>query len=46
MPFKSAKQRSYMYAQHPEIARRWTKKYGSGIQRVKVMSKNSGNKNG
>lgn len=25
MPFKSEKQRRFMYAQHPEIAARWTK---------------------
>jgi hypothetical protein len=24
MPFKSEKQRRYMYARHPEIAKRWT----------------------
>lgn len=29
MPFKSEKQRRYMWAKHPEIARRWAKKYGS-----------------
>jgi hypothetical protein len=29
MPFRSAKQRRYMWAKHPDIARRWTKKYGS-----------------
>lgn len=23
MPFKSAKQRRYMFAKHPKIARRW-----------------------
>jgi hypothetical protein len=28
MPFKSAKQRRYLYAKHPKIAKRWTKKYG------------------
>lgn len=28
MPFKSDKQRRYMYSQHPEIAKRWRKKYG------------------
>jgi len=32
MPFKSEKQRRYMWAKHPEIARRWTEKYGSDIQ--------------
>ena len=29
MPFKSEKQRKFMWAKHPEIARRWTDKYGS-----------------
>jgi hypothetical protein len=32
MPFKSVKQRKFMYAKHPEIAKRWTEKYGSGIK--------------
>jgi hypothetical protein len=31
MPFKSVKQRKFMYAKHPEIAKRWTKKYGSKV---------------
>lgn len=25
MPFKSEKQRRFMFSQHPEIARRWAK---------------------
>jgi hypothetical protein len=25
MPFKSEKQRKFMYAQHPEIAKKWSK---------------------
>lgn len=25
MPFKSDKQRRFMYAEHPEIAKRWSK---------------------
>ena len=25
MPFRSEKQRRFMYAQHPDIAERWTK---------------------
>lgn len=29
MPWKSAKQRRYMYANHPQIARKWDKKYGT-----------------
>ena len=27
MPFKSSAQRRFMYARHPEIARRWSKEY-------------------
>ena len=42
MPFKSAKQRSFLWSQHPDIARRWTKHYGSGIQRSKVMQSKAG----
>jgi len=34
MLFKSIKQRKYMYAKHPEIAKRWTKKYGSKISKM------------
>ena len=32
MPFKSEKQRKYLWANEPEIARAWTDTYGSGIQ--------------
>ena len=28
MPFKSEKQRRYLYANEPEVAQRWSKKYG------------------
>lgn len=31
MPFKSIKQRKYLWAKHPEIARKWTKEHGSKI---------------
>ena len=31
MPFKSEKQRRYLWANEPEIARDWTDTYGSGI---------------
>lgn len=31
MPYRSAKQRRYMHAKHPEIARRWDKKYGAKV---------------
>ena len=33
MPFKSKAQRSYMYANHPNIAKNWTKKNGAAIQK-------------
>jgi len=33
MPFKSEKQRRYLWANEPEIARRWTKEHGSRIQK-------------
>ena len=29
MPFKSEKQRKYLWANEPKIAREWTKAYGS-----------------
>lgn len=29
MPFKSEKQRRYLWARHPDIAREWTEKHGS-----------------
>ena len=33
MPFRSEKQRRYLWANEPEIARRWTKEHGSRIQK-------------
>ena len=35
MPFKSEKQRKFMHANHPEIAKRWEKEYKEG-GRVKL----------
>lgn len=29
MPFRSAKQRRFMFAKHPRIARRWAARYGT-----------------
>lgn len=29
MPFKSEKQRRYLWVKHPEIAKKWTREYGS-----------------
>ena len=34
MPFKSEKQRRYLFANEPEIARDWTKTYGSKIKKA------------
>ena len=31
MPYRSAKQRRYMHAKHPAIAKKWDKKYGGKI---------------
>jgi len=38
-PFKSEKQRKYLWMKKPSIAKRWTKKYGS-----KVVKGNAGAK--
>lgn len=35
MPFRSRKQRRFMFAKHPTIARRWARKYGTKIRRGK-----------
>lgn len=39
MPYRSAKQRRYMHAKHPEIAERWDRKYGGKVQRRKKRKK-------
>lgn len=31
MPFRSEAQRRFLWAKHPDIARRWTDEYGSKI---------------
>jgi hypothetical protein len=33
MPFKSKKQRAWMYANKPELAKKWVKKYGKKIKK-------------
>lgn len=33
MPFRSKKQRAYLYAKHPRVAKRWARKYGTKIRR-------------
>ncbi len=47
MPFKSEKQRRYLWANEPEIARDWTDNYGSRIKKAEggVMSVQGGVKN-
>ena len=39
MPFRSEKQRKFMWSQHPEIAKRWTDKYGSKVVPSKKIKK-------
>jgi hypothetical protein len=31
MPFKSIKQRKYLFAKKPKIAKKWAKKYGTKV---------------
>ncbi len=38
MPFRSVKQRKFLWANEPEIAKRWTKKYGSKIKKKNPKS--------
>ena len=40
-PYVSAKQRAYMHTNHPEIAKRWDKKYGGKIVKKKRKTKKS-----
>jgi hypothetical protein len=35
MPYRSAKQRRYMHAKHPEIAARWDAEYGGKVKEKK-----------
>jgi len=36
VPFRSEKQRKFLYAKHPEIAKRWQKEYGDTIVAKKL----------
>lgn len=38
MPYRSEKQRKYMHAQHPKIAKKWDEKYGTKVQKKKGKS--------
>lgn len=44
MPYRSAKQRRYMHAKHPEIAARWDAEYGGKV--VKKAAKKRKKKRG
>lgn len=39
MPFKSPKQRRYMWAKHPEIARRWEREEHPLVKHAKKHKK-------
>ena len=39
MPFKSEKQRKYLWKNEPEIARRWAKEYGRKPKKKKKKKK-------
>jgi hypothetical protein len=32
VPYRSARQRRFMHAKHPKIAKRWDAKYGGKVQ--------------
>jgi len=39
VPFRSEKQRRFLWANHPDIARRWTTEYGSKVANAYVDRK-------
>ena len=39
MPFKSEKQRRYLWKNEPKIAKEWTEKYGSKSKKTKKKKK-------
>jgi hypothetical protein len=39
MPYRSDKQRRYMHAKHPEIAKKWDAKYGGKVVPKKKAKK-------
>ena len=47
MPFKSEKQRKFLWANEPKVAKKWTKKYGSkpvdGLRKAKPKRKEKDN---
>ena len=45
MPFKSVKQRKYLFANEPDVAKKFVKKYGSKIKKKRSTSSNRKNTN-
>ena len=41
MPFKSEKQRRYLFANKPKVAKRWTKEYTTGGMIKKAIASNT-----
>lgn len=41
MPYRSARQRRFMHARHPEIAARWDRRYGGKVVKAKKRAKRS-----
>ena len=39
MPFRSKKQRAYLFINKPKLAKRWAKKYGTKIVKTKKRRK-------
>ena len=39
MPYRSKKQRAFMHAKHPKIAKKWDEKYGGKIVKKKKKKK-------
>jgi hypothetical protein len=39
MPYASDKQRKFMHAKHPEIAKRWDKETGGKVEKPKAKPK-------
>ena len=39
MPYKSEKQRRYLHANEPELAKKWDKNYGGKIEKQKAQAK-------
>jgi len=44
MPFKSEKQRRFLYANEPALAKRWAHKYGNRVQALHRRLKKHGTK--